>query len=494
MSNTTRRKFLQSSLAAGTTLALAGCQSTSRTQDAHDRPRSPRILGANDRLRIAVAGLNGRGRGHIDGWLGQDNVEIAYLIDPDRDVLDKCMKALKGKVTGKFTCRGVTDVREALEDKNLDAISMATPNHWHSLMTIWAAQAGKHVYVEKPMSHDIYEGRVVVEAQKKYGVVIQHGTQRRSDAKNAGLHDLIRSGKFGKMKISYGYCCKPRKGIGFETPSAPPSHLDWNLWRGPAVIDQFHANYVHYDWHWFWETGNGDMNNQGTHQLDMAYWALNKDVTHPTRVMALGGRFQWNDQGETPNTMLGIAEYPNGQQVFFNVRNVGYEGYDRQVENEYYFEDGGKIIRGKYYAKGSTVGEEFDIPEGHVTPGGNWGSFIAACRAGDPSMANGNALDAHYGCVLGHLMNNSYRLGQSVPFNAKAGRFGNNADAAEHFATLHDVMSKGVGLPKDGTPYTVGPWLTFDPTTERHTGEFAAEANELLRNPNRAGFQVPDIG
>jgi len=480
MTKTTRREFLRDSLVAGTAFAMCGCQSTNR------------VIGANNRLRIAVAGLKGRGGSHINGWLGQDNVEIAYLIDPDEQVLAKRLKELEKKVEGRFTCQGVTDVRKALEDKNLDAISIATPNHWHSLMTIWAAQAGKHVYVEKPMSHDIQEGRVAVEAQKKYGVVVQHGTQRRSSASNAGLHDLIRSGEFGKMKISYGYCCKPRSSIGFEIPSAAPSNLDWNLWRGPAVIDTYHANYVHYDWHWFWETGNGDMNNQGTHQLDMAYWALNKDVTHPTRVMALGGRFLWKDQGETPNTMMGIAEYPNGQSVFFNVRNVNYEGYERQVENEYYFEDGGKIVRGKYYPKGSTVGEEFDIPQGHVTPGGSWGSFIAACRAGDPSMANGNAMDAHYGCVLGHLMNNSYRLGQSVPFNAKAGRFGDNQDAAEHFMKLHDIMSKGVGLPADGTPYTVGPWLTFDPKTETHTGEYATEANELLKDANRPGFQVPD--
>jgi len=426
--------------------------------------------------------------------MGQDNVEIAYLIDPDEKVLEKRLKDVTKKANGKYTPKGVTDVRKALEDKNLDAISIATPNHWHSLITIWAAQAGKHVYVEKPMSHDVVEGRVAVEAQKKYGVVIQHGTQSRSSAGNAGLHDLIRSGKFGKMKISYGYCCKPRDGIGFEKPSDPPSNLDWNLWRGPAVIDQFHANYVHYDWHWFWKTGNGDMNNQGTHQLDMAYWALDKGLVHPIRAMAIGGRFLWKDQGETPNTMFGIAEYPNGQWVFFNVRNVNYKGYQRQVENEYYFEDGGKIIRNRYYAKGSSEGEKFDIPNGKVTPGGNWGSFIAACRAGDPKMANGNAQDAHRGCVLGHLMNNSYRLGKKVPFNAKAGRFGDNKDAYEHFMRLHEVMGKGVGLPEDENSYIVGPWLTFDPKTERHTGEFAAEANALLKDPNRRGFQVPDAG
>ncbi|MBE0536530.1 MAG: Gfo/Idh/MocA family oxidoreductase [Phycisphaerae bacterium] len=481
MSKTSRRTFLKQSLAAGT--ALTVCTAKTRAQ----------VPGANNRLRIAVAGVNGRGSSHISGWLEQDNVEVAYLIDPDRGVLDRRIKDVEKRTGGKYTPKGVTDIREALDDKTLDAVSIASPNHWHSLMTIWAAQAGKHVYVEKPMSHDVFEGRVAVEAQKKYGVVIQHGTQSRSSSGNAGLHDLIRSGKFGKLKISYGYCCKPRSGIGFKEPSAPPSNLDWNLWRGPAVIDQYHGNFVHYNWHWFWVTGNGDMNNQGTHQLDMAYWALDEGLTHPIRAMALGGRFAWNDQGETPNTMFGMAEYPNGQYVYFNVRNVDYKGYPRQVENEYYFEDGGKIIRGLYYPKGSDKGEKFDRPSGHVTPGGCWGSFIAACRAGDPKMANGNAVDAHRGCVLGHLMNNSYRLGKPVPFNAKAGRFGDNKDAYEHFMKLHEIMSKGAGLPEDGNNYIVGPWLTFDPETERHTGEFAAEANKLLRDPNRPGFQVPEI-
>ena len=176
MSNVTRRMFLKSSTAAGAGVLLCGTAATGR------------VLGANDRLRIAVAGVNGRGGSHISGWLEQPNVEIAYLIDPDQNVLDRKLKALEQKVQGRFTCKGVADVRQALEDKTLDAVSVATPNHWHSLITIWAAQAGKHVYVEKPMSHDIAEGRVAWEAQKKYNVVVQHGTQSRSSASNAGLH------------------------------------------------------------------------------------------------------------------------------------------------------------------------------------------------------------------------------------------------------------------------------------------------------------------
>lgn len=476
--NTTRRSFLKASLAAGTAAVISGTKGRAK------------IIGANDRVRIAVAGLNGRGGSHIGGFMGQKNVEIAYLVDPDSRAVARRIDEVDRK--GKYKPKGAADIRHAIADKDVDAITVAAPNHWHSLMTIWGAQGGKHVYVEKPMSHDVHEGRVAVEAQKKYGVVIQHGTQRRSSAKIAGLHEMINAGKFGKLKISYGYCCKPRGGIGFKSPGVSPNNLDWNLWRGPAVIDTFHANYVHYNWHWFWETGNGDLNNQGTHQLDVARWAMDPKLTNPTRVMAIGGRFQWNDQGETPNTMFGIAEYPNGQYLFFNVRNVNYDGYQRQVENEYYFEDGGKIIRNKYYAKGSDKGDDIKVPDGKVTPGGEWGSFIKAVRANDPSMANGNVYDAHYGCVVGHLINNSYRLGENVPFNKKAGQFGDNTDAYEHFGRLHDVMADGVKV-KDGANYTVGPWLTFDPDKEIHTGAHADEANALLKDFNRPGFQVPSV-
>ena len=479
MSQTTRRGFLQDTGVKGASLLLLGTRA------------SGNIIGANDRVRVGVAGLNGRGQSHIGGWLGSDNVEIAYVADPDKKVLDRAVSVVSTKSEGRSTPKGVPDIRAALDDGNVDAISIATPNHWHSLLTIWGAQAGKHVYVEKPMSHDVGEGRVAVEAQKKYGVVIQHGTQGRSNAKTAGLHEAIQAGKFGKLKISYGYCCKRRGTIGHKPISAPPENLDWNTWRGPAMIDEFHANYVHYNWHWFWKSGNGDLNNQGTHQLDIARWAVDTDQTHPVKAMAIGGRFQWNDQGETPNTMFGLAEYPNGQQVFFNVRNVNYDKYEQQVENQYYFEDGGKIVRGKYYSKGSKDGETVSVPDGKVTPGGNWAAFIAACRANDPTMANGNVYDAHYGCVLGHLMNNSYRLGTKVPFNARAGKFEDNEDASEHFLKLHSTMSDGVGLPEDGNEYVVGPWLTFDPASELHTGDHAAEANALLKDENRKEFQVP---
>ena len=483
MSNSTRRRFIaQTTAAAGASPLIFGTKS------------SAQVKGANDRFRIAIAGLNGRGGSHIGGFGGIKGVEIAYVADPDKNVREKVANSVRGK--GHKNCKGIADIREALEDGEIDAISIATPNHWHSLMTIWGAQAGKHVYVEKPMSHDVVEGRVAVEAARKYGVVIQHGTQRRSDANIAGLHEMIKEGTWGKLKIAYGYCCKPRGGIGTMGASSPPDHLDWNLWTGPAVIDQYHQNFVHYNWHWFWKTGNGDLNNQGTHQLDVARWAIDDDQTHPVRAMAIGGRFQWNDQGETPNTMFGIAQYPNGQYCFFNVRNVNYKGYQRQVKNEYYFEDGGRIMSDtspQYFKPGSDSGEKIKVKKGDVTEGGNWKSFVSACRANKPEMANGNVHDAHYGCVLGHVMNNSYRLGKKVPFNKKAGTFGDNKDAAEHFGTLHDIMQDGCKVPIDKAEYTVGPWLTFDPKTERHTGDHAAEANALLKDPDNKGFEVPDV-
>lgn len=482
MSNSTRRRFLaQTTAAAGAGPLIFGTKS------------SAKVKGANDRFRIAIAGLNGRGGSHMGGFGGIPGVEIAYVADPDANVRERAVSNVRGK--GHKNCKGLADIREALEDGEVDAISIAAPNHWHSLMTIWGAQAGKHVYVEKPMSHDVVEGRVAVEAARKYNVVIQHGTQRRSSAEIAGLTEMIQAETWGKLKISYGYCCKPRGGIGNKGAGTPPANLDWNLWKGPAVIDQFHGNYAHYNWHWFWATGNGDLNNQGTHQLDVARWAINEDQTHPVRVMAIGGRFQWKDQGETPNTMFGLAQYPNGQYCFFNVRNVNYNGYQRQVKNEYYFEDGGRIMSDSnphYFAPGSDKGVKINVKPGKVTPGGNWRSFVEAARAGKPEMANGNVYDAHYGCVLGHLMNNSYRLGKKVPFNKKAGAFGDNKDAAEHFGMLHDVMEKGCKVPVDKENYVVGPWLTFDPASELHIGDHAKEANALLKDPNNKGFEVPD--
>lgn len=276
--------------------------------------------------------------------------------------------------------------------------------------------------------------------------------------------------------------------------TTPPADLNWDHWKGPAVIENYHANYVPYNWHWFWESGNGDLNNQGTHQLDVARWAIDDDQTHPVRTMAIGNRFQWDDQGVTPNTMFAMAEYPNGQMVFFNVRNVNYKGYQHQVFNEYYLEDG-SVITGesnyKILRPGAAKPEPLKLERGDVTPGGNWGAFIAAVRANDPSMANGNVSDAHYGCVLGHMMNNSYRLGEEVALSGNPVDFQND-DATEHFEKLRSVMTDGVGIPSDAK-WKLGPQLSFDPKSERFIGEHSEEANKLVKDPNNPGYEVPSL-
>ncbi len=468
MSRIRRRTFLKSALGTAATAATL----TISSSKAHAR-----LLGANERLRIAVCGVRGQGRAHLRSYQNMNNVDVTWIVDPDRRLL-------------RGAPNTTTDVREALDDPNLDAISVATPNHWHSLMVIWAAEAGKHCYVEKPASHDVYEGRVALAAAKKYGVVVQHGTQQRSSQGRADMIKAIQSGKYGRLAVAHGFCCKPRNGIGHEPHTDPPDWLDWNLWRGPAVIDQYHGNFVHYDWHWFWPTGNGDLNNQGTHELDVAFWSLDPGLTAPVRAMALGGRFAWDDQGETPNTMFALAEYPNGQKVFFNVRNVNYDGYPREVKNDFYFEDGGKVL-GNTYISPSGEREPVRGERAEITPGGQFGSFVHACLAGKPEMANADMEVAHYSCLLGHVMNNSYRIGKKVPFNKKAGRFGDDKLAYEEFMKVHEIMRDGVGVPEDEAEYVVGPWLTFDPAAERFTGEHAAEANKLLRDPRNEEFDIP---
>ncbi|HKL32930.1 MAG TPA: Gfo/Idh/MocA family oxidoreductase [Tangfeifania sp.] len=482
---TQRRDFIKKSVLGAAGITIGGMGFSAKSYGS--------IMGANERFRIGICGVNGRGKSHINGFDELDNIELAYLVDPDKKVLEERVNKVKNENTNGKRVKGVADVRTVLDDKDIDAISVATPNHWHSLMVIWAAQAGKHIFVEKPASHDIYEGRVALAAAQKYGIVVQHGTQRRSSENWAKQVSEIRSGKYGKMTVSHGFACKPREGIGFEPYSAPPPELDWNLWKGPAVIDRFHKNLVHYNWHWFWQVGNGELNNQGTHQLDVAYWALDEEVenTHPKRVMAIGGRFKWGDQGETPNTMFALAEFANGQYVFFNVRNVNHEGYVREVTNRFYFEDGGKLWDGEYISHNGSQPRDVEVKNVKLTPGGNYGSFVAACRANDPAMANGNMYDAHYSCALGHLMNTSYRLGEKVPFNARAGRFGDNAVAYEEFMKIHDIATDGMGIPQDSTDYIVGPWLNFDAESEKFVGDYSVEANRLLRDPRRAEFDIP---
>ena len=400
MSKLTRRNFIKTSAAASAVFPLFTISGTKA---------SGNVLGANERIRMAVAGINGRGKSHIDGFASQNNIEVSYLVDPDSRLFSSRSKMVNSK--GGNTPKCFQDIREALDDKDLNAVSVATCNHWHSLITVWSCQAGKDVYVEKPISHNISEGRKCVEAARKYGRIVQHGTQQRSSQSRADEIAALQSGNYGKLLVSKGYCCKPRWSIGFKPLKTPPAELDFNIWLGPAPEQPYHENLVHYNWHWFWDTGNGDTGNQGVHEIDVARWAI-KDATLPTRVWSLGGRFGYKDQGQTPNTQLTVFEYGDVTLLFETRGLVGHhDKAPRKVANEFYTTEG-MIADGKFYPKSGGSPVQVVGKADPVTPGGPFVSFITAVRSRNQADINCDAEVGHYSAALCHLSNISYRLGE----------------------------------------------------------------------------------
>ncbi|HEX3150524.1 MAG TPA: Gfo/Idh/MocA family oxidoreductase [Gemmataceae bacterium] len=471
----TRRDFLKSSLVYGSAITIAGTKS------------SGRVLGANDVIRVGVAGIHGQGNAHIGEYLKLPGVQITYLIDPDKSLWESRSKPITEKYGVAPKC--VTDIRQALEDKELDAISIATPNHWHSLMTIWACQAGKDVYVEKPMSHNVMEGRRVMEAALKYKRIVQHGTQQRSSTGRASEIAAVQSGKYGKLLVSKGYCCKPRWSIGRKDKATPPADLDFHIWLGPAAEQPYHGNLVHYNWHWFWDFGNGDIGNQGIHEVDVARWAI-KDALLPTKVWSLGGRFADNDQGQTPNMQMAVMEYGDVLLVF-EVRGLveNKTEFKLKVGNEYFTSEG-RIERGMFYPRGDKKPEKLAPFDVKVTPGGSWGSFLNVVRSRKVEECNAGPEKGHNSAALCHLANISYRLGEQVPFDGKA-KLGDNREVVETFKNLQDNLT-GVGVKLDKLTYQLGRTLTVDPAMERFTGEGSKEANAFLTREYRKPFVVPE--
>jgi predicted dehydrogenase len=474
MSRLTRRGFLERSLAAAAAVAVAGTKS------------SGRVLGANDVIRIGVCGIHGQGNAHIGEYLRLPGVQITYLIDPDKSLWESRSKPIREKYGVAPKC--VADIREALEDQNLDAVSVATPNHWHSLVTVWACQAGKDVYVEKPMSHLVTEGRRCIEAAQRHRRIVQHGTQQRSSVSRAAEIAAVQSGKYGKLLVSKGYCCKPRWSIGRKETEKPPAHLDFNVWLGPAHEQPYHANLVHYNWHWFWDFGNGDIGNQGVHEMDVARWAI-PGATLPTRVWSLGGRFGYEDQGQTPNTQMSVMEYGDVLLVF-EVRGLveNKTPFKLKVANEYYTSEG-RIASGLFYPKSGGKPEKLAPMNVKVTPGGAWGSFLHAVRSRKIEDCNACPEHGHYSSALCHLANISYRLGEQVPFDGK--KLGDNREVVETFRNIQENLT-GVGVKLESLTYQLGRTLTVDRNTERFTGEGAKEANSLLTREYRKPFAMPE--
>ncbi len=478
MSRISRRRFLQTTAAASSVFPLFTVAGTKA---------SGKVLGANDTIRVAVAGINGRGTAHIGSLAGMDGVQVTYLVDPDSRLFDSRSKQVRDR--GGNTPRCVQDIRQALDDPQLDAVSIATTNHWHALITVWACQAGKHVYVEKPLSHNVFEGRKAVEAARKYQRVVQHGTQQRSSGGRAKEIAAVQSGKYGKLLVSKGYCCKDRWSIGFKEPGSPPSGLDFNLWLGPAPQQPYHGNLVHYNWHWFWDFGNGDIGNQGVHEMDVARWAI-PGATLPTRVWSLGGRFGYTDQGQTPNTQMAVFEFGDVLLVFEVRGLVGSRvNIPRRVDNEFYTTEG-RIHAGKFYPRNGGSPESLADLGGSVKPGGPFGNFIDAVRSGNYRDLNADVEEGHYSSALCHLANISYRLGEEVPYDKSRAAIGDNRQVVETFENLAENLGQAAQLKLQDIRYRLGRLLQLDPATERFVND--AQANELLTRPYRPPFVVPE--
>lgn len=472
MSDLKRRNFLKTAGIAGTAFAI----STS----------AKKVLGANETVRVAVTGIHGRGGNHIDNYQKMDNVEVVCLIDPDSRTFDRRIKQVEG--LGGKTPATYQDIREALDKTEFDALSIATTNHWHSLSTIYACEAGRDVYVEKPLSHNVHEGRIAVDMARKHNRIVQHGTQSRSSRLWTKLAAHAKKGTFGKLLVSRGIVYKRRQSIGFKSAEQPPKELAYNIWLGPAPEQPYNTNLVHYNWHWFWDFGNGDIGNQGVHQMDIARWMI-PNGTYPKSAVCVGGRFGYYDQGETPNTQVALFDYGE-TKLIFEVRGLESENYmgAGNSDDVMHFEEGTIVSGRKFIPKGQTKAAKMPDIEVDMNPGeSHYSNFIEAVRSRKQDELNAEVMDGHLSCIPIHLANISYRLGEKVAYENKMKPFADD-DANEAFDRMIGHLKEN-NIDPAWMSYNLGPSLKFDEKTESITNNKAA--NLMLTRDERQPFAVP---
>lgn len=395
---------------------------------------SPHLMASvdvNDTVRVAVVGIRGRGRDHIQGFTKQPKVEVVAFCDVDETVLAERAQAFEQQ-TGKKV-KTYTDMRHLFESKEVDVVSFATPNHWHALGSIWACQAGKDVYVEKPCSHNVWEGRKLVEAARKYNRVVQHGTQSRSNvAIREGIQKL-KEGIIGDVYMAKGLCYKWRDTIGRTPEEAVPPGVHYDLWLGPAPQRPFSRNRFHYNWHWHWDYGNGDIGNQGVHQMDVARWGLG--VGLPRKVQASGGHFMFDDDQETPNLQITSFEYPEEKKLLvFEVRHwisnheagIG-KGNDNEIGVIFLGPDGYMVIDGGYR---TYLGKDREPGPSARMGGDHYANFIAAVRSRSQADLNAEIEEGHLSSALCHLANIAYRTGRTLSFDPVNETFPDDEEAA----------------------------------------------------------------
>jgi predicted dehydrogenase len=441
---TKRRDFIKQSVLGTAGIAIGGMGFSASSYGS--------ILGSNDRLNVAVIGLRSRGTAHIDEWCylkDSHNIRIVSLCDTDEQFFTERLKTVESKTGVKPAI--YWDMHKITDNPDIHAVSFATPNHWHALGTIWACQAGKHVYVEKPCCHNIFEGRKMIEAARKYNVRVQVGFQGRSYQNIINAIKFLHEGGIGDVYMARGLCFKPRDSFGIAKDSEPPVTLHYDTWLGPAPYRRYNEKRLHYNWHWHWDTGNGDSGNQGVHEFDIARWGLNKNE-HPVSVYSAGGIYGISPEEcsqETPNTQTSVFKYNDGKMLEFETRgryfnregstgiaigNVFY-GTDGYLELQAWEKSGGEWQafrkREKEPFAGSKTGEGKDLSPTLQGPDStnHFSNFVAAIRAGKDDMLNSDINEGFFSSALPHLANISYRLGRELRFMSDYERFVNDPEA-----------------------------------------------------------------
>ncbi len=442
---TKRREFIKKSALGTAAIAIGGVGLSSKSYNS--------IRGANERITLAVCGIRGQGGGHVNTWSRMkdtQNVRLKTICDVDEQFFEQRAKTVLTN-TGE-TPKTEWDMRKVFDDKEIDAVSFGTPNHWHALGTIWACQAGKHVYVEKPATHRVWEGRKMVEAARKYNVRVQVGFQNRSIPGVMDAIKFIHDGGIGKVYLARGLCYKPRDSFGIAPDGEPPASLHYDMWLGPAPWRNYNEKRVHYNWHWFWATGGGDTANQGPHQFDVARWGMNKNE-HPVKIYSAGGIYGIDPkecEQETPNTQASVFKYADGTILEFETRGRytnAESSMNIQIGNMFLGTDGYVEINGgqwKAFRKrekepfaGSNVGERpTDLMK---APGGgsHYVNFLDAIRAGNNETLNCDILDGYMSSVLPALANISYRLGRELTFDGANEKFVKDKAADKMLTTVY---------------------------------------------------------
>jgi predicted dehydrogenase len=485
MSSYTRRRFLEDSLFAAAAAAIGPatvCAAEKRKKKGSDSP--------NERLGVAVVGVRGQGNGHLGAFTGRKDTEVLYVVDADESVGQKRAEEV-GKRQGR-TPKWVADLRQAFDDKAVNLVSTATPNHWHALVAIWAMQAGKDVYVEKPVSHNVSEGRRAVETARKHGRMCQTGTQCRSMQGTIEAIEYVQSGKIGEVKLARGLCYKRRASIGPRGTYEVPKNVNYDLWSGPAPILPLTRPNFHYDWHWQWPYGNGDLGNQGIHQMDIARWGLGV-ATISSRVFSYGGRLGYEDAGDTANTQVICHEFANGKTLVFEVR--GLETPDlmgAKVGVIFYGSDGYVVLSS--YTSGVALDKNLQVVKKFNGGGDHFDNFVQAVRSRKHDDLHADILQGHLSSALCHTGNISYRLGQSIAVAEAKKRLAGlktGDKPLETFARVTDHL-KANKVEFESAKLIYGAELMCDPQGELFPGN--EKANAMLTREYRKPFVVPAAG